>query len=168
MRRLRRALSSRAARLLDQSVAAAIFSSILHGATLPTEGWRGGGRRDGLDWWPAKGPRRPPGPGPLRTLSARSSPRLSSAPAQDDVEGPATDSTPGLDPRARPRGDPDTFGRCGHRDHLSDHRDASLARLSQEDGLASTRPPFPAAARSTSSAFGWWICRRVRVTKVSK
>ena len=111
MRRLRRALSSRAARLLDQSVAAAIFSSILHGATLPTEGRQGGGRRDGLDWWPAKGPRRPPGPGPLRTLSARSSPRLSSAPAQDDVERTATDSTPGLDPRARPRGDPDTFGR---------------------------------------------------------
>src|SRR5580700_4977831 len=105
-----------------------IFSSILHGATLPTEGRR---RRDGLDWRPAKGPRRPPGPGPPRTLPARSSPRLSSAPAQDAVEGPATDSTPGLDPRARPRGDPDTFGRCGHLDHLSDHRDASLARMSQ-------------------------------------
>jgi hypothetical protein len=99
--------------------------SILHGATLPAEGPR---RRDGLDWWPAKGPRRPPGPGPPRTLPARSSPGLSSAPAQA-VERPATDSTPGLDPRARPRGDPDTFGRCGHLDHLSDHRDASLARL---------------------------------------
>src|ERR1700733_2991257 len=106
----------------------AIFPSILHGATLPTEGRR---RRDGLDWGPAKGPRRPPGPGPPRTLPARSSPWLSSAPAQDAVEGPATESTPGLDPRARPRGDPDTFGRCGHLDHLSDHRDASLARMSQ-------------------------------------
>jgi hypothetical protein len=104
----------------------AIFSSILHGATLPAEGRR---RRDGLDRWPAKGPRRPPGPGPPRTLPARSSPGLSSAPAQDAVERPATDSTPGLDPRARSRGDPDTFGRCGHLDHLSDHRDASLARL---------------------------------------
>jgi len=92
---------------------------------------RGGGRRDGLDWWPAKGPRRSPGPGPPRTLPARSSPRLSSAPAQDVIEGPATDSTPGLDPRARPHGDPDPFGRCGHLDHLSDHRDASLARMSR-------------------------------------
>ncbi len=86
------------------------------------------GRRDGLDWRPPKGPRRPPGPGPPRALPARSSPRLSSTPVQDDVEGPATDSTPGLDPRARPRGDPDTFCRCGHLDHLSGHRDASLAR----------------------------------------
>ena len=99
-------------------------------ATLPAEGRR---RRDGLDWWPAKGPRRPPGPGPPRTLPARSSPRLSSAPAQDAVEGPATDSTPGLDPRARPRGDPDTLRRCGHLDHLSDHRDPSLERMSQHD-----------------------------------
>ena len=103
-------------------------SSIPHGATLPAERRQGGRRRDGLDWWPAKGPRRPPGPGPPRTLLARSSTRLPSAPAQDDVEGPATDSTPGLDPRACARGDPDTFGRCGHRDHLPDHRDASLAR----------------------------------------
>ena len=109
----------------------AIFSSIPRGTTLPSERRQGAGRRDGMDWWPAKGSRRPPRPGPPRTLPARSSPRLSSAPAQDDVEGPATDSTPGLDPRARPRGNPDTFGRCGHRDHLSDHRDASLARMSQ-------------------------------------
>ena len=108
-------------------------SSMLYGATLPTEGRQGGGRRDGLDWRPAKGPRRPPGPGPPRTLPARSSPWLSSAPAQGDVEGPATDSTPGLDPRARPRGDLDTFRRCGHLDHLSDHRDASLTRMSQHD-----------------------------------
>ncbi len=36
--------------------AAAIFSGILHGATLPTEARQGGGGRDGLDWWPAKGP----------------------------------------------------------------------------------------------------------------
>src|ERR1700734_4042157 len=93
-------------------MAAQRSSSMLHGATLPTEGRQGGGRRDGLDWRPAKGPRRPPGPGPPRTLPARSSPWLSSAPAQDDVEGPATDSTPGLDPRARPRGDPDTSGGC--------------------------------------------------------
>jgi len=116
---------------MPETGVAAIFSSIPRGTTLPTEGRQGAGRRDGLDWWPAKGPRRPPGPGPPRTLPARSSPRLSSAPTQDDVEGPATDSTPGLGPRARPRGDPDTFGRCGHRDHLSDHRDASLARMSQ-------------------------------------
>src|SRR5580700_10331038 len=87
---------------------------------------RGGGRRNGLDWRAAKGPKRPPGPGPPRTLPARSSSWLSSAPAQDDVEGPATDSTPRLDPRARPRGDLDNLGRCGHLDHLSDHRDASL------------------------------------------
>ena len=122
--RSRRLAHVRQARLRRRG--GAIFSGILHGATLPAEGRR---RRDGLDWWPAKGPRRPPGPGPPRTLPARSSPGLSSAPAQDAVERPATDSTPGLDPRARSRGDPDTFGRCGHLDHLSDHRDASLARL---------------------------------------
>src|SRR6516164_6127826 len=119
----------------------AILSSIPRGTTLPIGGRQGAGRRDGLDWWPAQGPRRPPGPGPPRTLPARSSPRLSSAPAQDDVERPATDSTPRLDPRARPHGDPDTFGGCGDRDHLPDHRDALLARISQEDGLTPTRPP---------------------------
>jgi hypothetical protein len=42
-----------------------------------------------------------------------------------------TDSTPGLDPRARPRGGPDTLCHCAHLDHLPDHRDASLARMSQ-------------------------------------
>ena len=113
------------------------------------------GRRDGLDWWPAKGPSRPPGPGPPRTLPARSSSWLSSAPVRDDVEGPATDSTPGLDPRARPRGDLDTFRRCGHRDHLPDHRDASLARMCQH-GTAS------AARRRQAESIGgtggpWWV-----------
>lgn len=87
----------------------------------------GGGRRDGLDWWPAKGPRRPPWPGPPRTLPARSSPRLSAAPAQDDVEGPATDSTPGLDSRARPSGDPDTCGGCAFGDHCPDAGRGPLA-----------------------------------------
>jgi hypothetical protein len=88
---------------------------------------RRAGRRDGLDRWPATGPRRPPGPGPPRTIPARSSPRLPSTPIQEHLEGPATDSTPGLDPRARPCGGPDNFRRCGHLDHLPDHRDA-LAR----------------------------------------
>ena len=55
----------------------------------------GGGRRDGLDWWPAKGPSGPPGPGPPRTLPARSSPRLSSASAQNVVEGTAAEDAPG-------------------------------------------------------------------------
>jgi hypothetical protein len=126
-----------------------IFSSILHGATLPAEGRQGGGRRDGLDWWPAKGPRRPPGPGPPRTLPARSSPWLSSAPAQDDVEGPATDSAQGLDPRARPRGDLDTFGGCACRDHCPDDRGVSLARMSQH-GLSVPCHPRAGSRRSLS------------------
>lgn len=113
---------------------------------------RGGGRRDGLDWWAAKGPRRPPGPGAPRTLPARPSPWLSSAPAQDDVEEPATDSTPGLDPRARPRGDLDNFGGCGHLDHLSYHRNASLAPVLSGCGTASrdfAETPAPASTGSS-------------------
>ncbi len=104
------------------------ISGVLDSGRLAAEG---SGRRDGLDWWPAKGPRRSPGPGPPRALPARSSPWLSSAAAQDDVEGPATDSTPGLGPRAHPCGDLDTFGGCGCRDYCPDDRGVSLARMSQ-------------------------------------